>query len=104
MFASGVNVGGRRRVCVAGRFTGSVGAVFSGRNNKSGMSQNPIPMTKIIHFPGLDVHKESVSVSIAPSDSTEVRYYGQIGGTLDDLDRPVKKLQATHPGVELRFC
>ena len=61
-------------------------------------------MTKIIHFLGLDVHKESVSVSIAPNDATEVRHYGQIGGTLDDLDRLIKKLQDAHPGVELRFC
>ncbi len=61
-------------------------------------------MSKIIHFLGLDVHKESVSVSIAPSDSAEVRHYGQIGGTLDDLDRLVKRLQAAHPAVELRFC
>lgn len=61
-------------------------------------------MSTVIHFIGLDVHKESISVSIAPSDSTEVRHYGQIGGALEDMDRLVKKLQAAHPGVELRFC
>jgi hypothetical protein len=61
-------------------------------------------MSQSIHFLGLDVHKESISVSIAPSDSTEVRHYGQIGGTHDDVDRLVKKLQAAAPGVELRFC
>ena len=68
------------------------------------MNQNPASIGKIIHFLGLDVHKESVSVSIAPSDSTEVRHYGQIGGALDDIDRLVKKLQAAAPDVELRFC
>jgi transposase len=59
-------------------------------------------MNTVIHFIGLDVHKESVAVSIAPSNATEVRHYGTIGGTLDDMDRLVKKL--AQPGVELRFC
>jgi hypothetical protein len=31
-------------------------------------------------FVGLDVHNDSIAVSIAPSDSTEVRRYGIIGG------------------------
>ena len=59
-------------------------------------------MNKIIHYIGLDVHKESVAVSIAPGDSTEVRHYGAIGGRLEDLDKVIKKLEA--PEVELRFC
>lgn len=59
-------------------------------------------MSKIIHFIGLDVHKESVALSIAPSDSTEVRFYGTLGGKLEDLDKVIKGLAA--PGVELRFC
>lgn len=59
-------------------------------------------MSQIIYFIGLDVHKESVAVSIAPSDSTEVRFYGTIGGRLEDLDKVIKKL--AQPGVELRFC
>ena len=33
-------------------------------------------------FIGLDVHNDSIAVSIAPSDSTVVRRYGIIGGTL----------------------
>ena len=32
-------------------------------------------MSTVIHFIGLDVHKESVAVSIAPANSTEVRFY-----------------------------
>ena len=58
-------------------------------------------MSTVIHFIGLDVHKESVAVSIAPSNSTEVRFYGNIGGAFDDVDRLIKKL--AQPGVELRF-
>jgi len=31
-------------------------------------------------FIGLDVHNDSIAVSLAPSDATEVRRYGMIGG------------------------
>jgi transposase len=55
-------------------------------------------------FIGLDVHNDSIAVSIAPSDSTEVRRYGIIGGEHDDVLKLVKKLQAAHPGASLRFC
>jgi transposase len=41
---------------------------------------------------------------VAPSESTEVRRYGLIGGTHDDVLRLAKKLQAAHPGAALRFC
>lgn len=53
---------------------------------------------------GLDVHTDSIAVSLAPSDSSEVRRYGLIGGTHDDVLKLAKKLQAAHPGRELRFC
>lgn len=59
-------------------------------------------MHKIIHYIGLDVHKETIAVSIAPQNSTEVRRYGIIGGTLDAIDKLVKKLAAEN--VELRFA
>ena len=49
-------------------------------------------MKKIVHYIGLDVHKETIAVSIAPQNSTEVRRYGIIGGTLDAVDKLVKKL------------
>jgi transposase len=55
-------------------------------------------------FIGLDVHTKSIAVSLAPSDSTEVRRYGEIGGTHDDVLKLAKKLAATHPGMERRFC
>jgi hypothetical protein len=55
-------------------------------------------------FIGLDVHTDSIAVSLAPSDSPEVRRYGLIGGTHDDVLRLAKKLQAAHPGVTLKFC
>jgi hypothetical protein len=48
-------------------------------------------------FIGLDVHTDSIAVSLAPAGSTEVRRYGMIGGTHDDVLRLARKLQATHP-------
>src|SRR6478672_7325489 len=58
-------------------------------------------MNKIVHYIGLDVHKDSIAVSIAPQNSTEVRRYGIIGGTLDAIDNLLKKL--SKPEQELRF-
>ena len=55
-------------------------------------------------FIGLDVHNESIAVSRAPSDATEVRRCGIIGGTHDDVLTLIKKLSAAHPGVALQFC
>ncbi len=53
-------------------------------------------MSKSIHFIGLDVHKESVAISIAPSDSTEVRHCGTIGGKIYSAKtRDVKSRVAT---------
>jgi len=57
-------------------------------------------MNKMIHYLGLDAHKETIAVSIAPAQSTEVRRYGLINGSLDAVDKLVKKLAT--PGVELR--
>ncbi len=57
-------------------------------------------MTKLIYV-GLDVHKESIVVATAPQGDTEVEIHGKIGGTLEALNKLLKKL--TQPGVELRF-
>jgi transposase len=54
-------------------------------------------------YVGLDVHTDSIAVSLAPSDSIEVRRYGLIGGTPDDVLRLAKKLAAAHPGLRLEF-
>src|SRR5512132_590048 len=63
-------------------------------------TRKPAPMKKIVYV-GLDVHKESIVVATAPEGDKEVELYGQIGGTLEALDKLIKKL--TKPGVELRF-
>ena len=58
-------------------------------------------MKKIVHYIGLDVHKDSIAVAIAPQNSTEVRRYGIIGGTLQAVDNLLKKLAKSN--LELRF-
>ena len=55
-------------------------------------------------FLGLDVHNDSIAVSLAPSDSAEVRRYGILGGQHDDVLKLLKKLAAAHPGVALKCC
>jgi hypothetical protein len=50
------------------------------------------------------VHDDSIAVFLAFSDSTEVRRYGIIGGTHDDVLRLSKKLVVAHPGTVLKFC
>jgi transposase len=55
-------------------------------------------------FIGLDVHNDSIAVSLAPSHSTEVRRYGILGGQHDDVLKLLKKLSAAHPGLALKCC
>jgi len=63
----------------------------------------PTPSAPVL-FIGLDVHNDTIAVSLAPSDSSEVRRYGIIGGSHDDVLKLLKKLQAAHPGTALRCC
>ncbi len=64
----------------------------------------PPPSTGPALFLGLDVHNDSIAVSLAPSDNPEVRRYGIIGGQHDDVLKLIKKLAAAHPGAALKCC
>jgi len=75
-------------------------SVLSPRPAPAGVVKKTGPVLYI----GLDVHNDTIAVSLAPSDSTEVRRYGIIGGTHDDVLKLCKKLQSAHPGTGLRFC
>ncbi len=76
----------------------------SSQTVQSQISTPPARTKPSILFIGLDVHNDSIAVSLAPSDSTEVRRYGILGGEHDDVLKLVKRLQAAHPGAALKFC
>ena len=57
-------------------------------------------MNKVLYV-GLDVHKDSIVVATALAGDQPAELYGKIGGTLDALDKLIKKL--TKPDLELRF-
>ena len=59
-------------------------------------------MKKSSMFVGLDIHKSSIEIAIAEAGRDgEVRSYGAIDGTLDALDKVVRKLVSK--GSELHF-
>jgi len=56
-------------------------------------------------FVGLDVHKATIAVALAPEGrSNEIRFQGSVPhrpGAIADLGR---RLQTKHPGARLTFC
>jgi hypothetical protein len=45
-------------------------------------------------YVGLDVHKDSLDISLADGErGAKVRFYGTIGGDLADLDKAIRKLR-----------
>src|SRR4051794_38165484 len=74
-------------------------------NATCGPSAPPLPVSSgSVLYVGLDVHNETIAASLAPDQSSEVRRYGIIGGSHDDVLRLIKKLCAAHPGLALQFC
>ena len=53
-------------------------------------------------YVGLDVHKETIAVSVADPDGGEVRYMGEIPNTPDAVVKLVKRLRKE--GAKLSFC
>jgi transposase len=53
-------------------------------------------------FVGLDVHKETIAVSVAEADGGEVRYMGEIPNTPDAVVKLVRRLRKE--GSKLSFC
>ena len=53
-------------------------------------------------YVGLDVHKETIAVSIAEADGGEVRYLGEVPNTADSVVKLVKRLGKE--GARLSFC
>jgi hypothetical protein len=61
----------------------------------------PAPRKDPVLFLGLDVHNDSIAVSLAPSDSAAVRRYGIIGGEHEDVLKLAKKLAEAHQLLSL---
>ena len=47
-------------------------------------------------FIGLDVHKDSIDVALAPEGREEVRSYGKIGGDMEAVDKLLRKMESVH--------
>ena len=59
-------------------------------------------MSEFIKYVGMDVHKETISVAVAPSEGGEVRYVGEIANTAQAIEKLVKQLRKD--GADLKFC
>lgn len=53
-------------------------------------------------YVGLDVHKETIAVSVAEPDGGEVRFLGEVTNTPDSVTKLVKRLRKE--GMRLSFC
>ncbi len=59
-------------------------------------------MKEFSKYVGLDVHKETIAVSVAEAQGGEVRYLGEIANTPEAVDKLVKQLRKG--GANLSFC
>jgi len=51
---------------------------------------------------GMDVHKETIAMSVAPCDAAEVRFVGEIAHTAQAIEKLVKQLRKDD--ADLKFC
>lgn len=59
-------------------------------------------MKEFIKYVGMDVHKETIAVSVAACDAGEVRFIGEIANTAQAIEKLVKQLRKD--GADLKFC
>lgn len=59
-------------------------------------------MKEFIKYVGLDVHKQTIAVSVADSNGGEVRYFGEIANTPEALSKLVRQLKKGD--ARLAFC
>lgn len=54
-------------------------------------------------YVGLDVHKESIEIALAPHEGGEVRHYGRIAGDLAAVDKVVSRLSKSHSRLKFVY-
>lgn len=59
-------------------------------------------MKECSKYVGLDVHKETIAVSVAEANGGEVRYLGEVVNTPEAIDKLVRQLRKN--GAPLSFC
>jgi transposase len=59
-------------------------------------------MKEFSKYVGLDVHKETIAISVAEANGGEVRYIGEIANTPEAIEKLVKQLRKG--GANLSFC
>lgn len=59
-------------------------------------------MKKFSKYVGLDVHKDTIAVSVAEADGGEVRYHGEIANLPAAIEKLVRQLRKDH--ASLSFC
>jgi len=59
-------------------------------------------MKEFTKFVGLDVHKETIAISVAEGNGGEVRYVGEIANTPEALNQLVKQMRKAD--TDLKFC
>jgi transposase len=73
---------------------------------ESGTALTSIRQSSVInpysYYIGLDVHKDTIAISIASADGSQPRYYGEIANTSKAIVKWVKKLNPD--GEVLAFC
>lgn len=66
------------------------------------IEQQQKPVQYYSKYIGLDVHKETIAVAIAPDDGSKPRYYGEIANTPKAIDKLIKKINPA--GEVLAIC